>query len=206
MAGTPLKIAVLISGSGTNLQAIIDAIADGSLDAQIVEVVSSRPDAHGLKRASTAGIPTCSLNKELFADPALADEVLASELVRSGADYVVMAGYMRKLGEGVLGSFEDKVINLHPALLPSFKGAHAIQEAFDAGVKVTGITVHFANAEYDKGPIIAQRAVEVQEGDSLDDLEQRIHRAEHELYPEVLRWFAAGKVHITPERKVSVDA
>lgn len=201
----PLKIGVLLSGSGTNLAAIIDAIEDGSLNAEIVVVISSRPEAYGLVRAKEHGIATCSLNKELYADPATANEIIATELVRAGAEYVVMAGYMRKLTDEVLQAFPDKVLNLHPALLPSFMGAHAIEEAFDAGVKVTGITVHFANAEYDKGPIIAQRAVEVCEDDTLESLEARIHEAEHALYPEVLRWLAAGRVTITEDRKVRIS-
>lgn len=201
----PLKIGVLLSGSGTNLAAIIDAIEDGSLNAEIVVVISSRPEAYGLVRAKEHGIATCSLNKELYADPATANEIIATELVRAGVEYVVMAGYMRKLTDEVLQAFPDKVLNLHPALLPSFMGAHAIEEAFDAGVKVTGITVHFANAEYDKGPIIAQRAVEVREDDTLESLEARIHEAEHALYPEVLRWLAAGRVTITEDRKVRIS-
>lgn len=201
----PLKIGVLLSGSGTNLAAIIDAIEDGSLNAEIVVVISSRPEAYGLVRAKEHGIATCSLNKELYADPATANEIIATELVRAGAEYVVMAGYMRKLTDEVLQAFPDKVLNLHPALLPSFMGAHAIEEAFDAGVKVTGITVHFANAEYDKGPIIAQRAVEVREDDTLESLKARIHEAEHALYPEVLRWLAAGRVTITEDRKVRIS-
>lgn len=201
----PLRIGVLLSGSGTNLAAIIDAIEDGSLNAEIVVVISSRPEAYGLVRAKEHGIATCSLNKELYADPATANEIIATELVRAGAEYVVMAGYMRKLTDEVLQAFPDKVLNFHPALLPSFMGAHAIEEAFDAGVKVTGITVHFANAEYDKGPIIAQRAVEVREDDTLESLEARIHEAEHALYPEVLRWLAAGRVTITEDRKVRIS-
>ncbi|MEG0217027.1 MAG: phosphoribosylglycinamide formyltransferase [Raoultibacter sp.] len=201
----PLKIGVLLSGSGTNLQALIDAIAEGSLNAEIVEVIASRPDAYGLKRAQQAGIPTCSLNREVYADPRVANEAIATELTRAGAEYVVMAGYMRMLGEEVLDAFPDKVINLHPALLPSFKGAHAIADAFEAGVKITGITVHFANAEYDKGPIIAQRAIAVREQDSLESLEARIHEAEHDLYPEVLRLLASRRVSIDENRKVRIS-
>ncbi|WP_139653731.1 phosphoribosylglycinamide formyltransferase [Raoultibacter phocaeensis] len=201
-----LKIGVLLSGSGTNLAAIVDAIESGSLDAEVVLVISSRPDAYGLVRAKEHGIPTCSLNKDVYADPAIANEIIAAELKRAGAEYVVMAGYMRKLTDEVLLAFPDRVLNLHPALLPSFKGAHAIEEAFNAGVKVTGVTVHFANAEYDKGPIIAQRAVEVREDDTLESLEARIHEAEHDLYPEVLRWLADGRISITDERKVRISA
>ena len=200
----PLKIGVLISGSGTNLQAIIDAIDAGKVNARIVEVLSSRPDAYGLKRAEAAGIPTCSLNREVYANPSLANEAIAAEMKRAGAEYLFMAGYMRKLGEEVLLSYPDRVVNLHPALLPSFVGAHGIQDAFEAGVKVTGITVHFANAEYDKGPIIAQKAVRVKEGDTLESLEARIHEAEHKLYPKVVGWIADGRVSIDENRRVHI--
>lgn len=200
-----VKLGVLISGSGTNLQAIIDAIAEGSLDAEIRVVISSRPDAYGLVRAKEAGIQTIALSKDVYADPDIANEAIATELVHAGCDYVVMAGYMRMLGEAVLVAFPDRVLNLHPALLPSFKGAHAIRDAYDAGVKVTGVTVHFANAEYDKGPIVAQRAVDIAEDDTLESLEEKIHAVEHELYPEVLRWIAAGRVSVGDDRKVRIS-
>lgn len=199
-----LKIGVLISGSGTNLQAIIDAIKKGSLSAEIVKVISSRPDAYGLTRAQEAGIPTTALNKDVFADPASANALIASEFTQAGAEYVVMAGYMRKISEEVLQAYPDRVINLHPALLPAFKGAHAIEDAFNKGVKVTGVTVHFANAEYDKGPIIAQRAVVVSEEDTLETLEEKIHAVEHVLYPATLSLIADGKVSIGKDRKVHI--
>lgn len=200
----PLNIAVLLSGSGTNLQAIIDAIAAGTLNARIVHVVSSRPDAYGIERAQAAGIPVTVLNREAYADREAADARIVETLQVAGAEYVVMAGYMRMVTPVMLNAFPDRVLNLHPALLPSFKGAHAIQDAFEAGVKVTGVTVHFANEEYDKGPIVAQCAVPVREGDTLDALEERIHGVEHELYPEVLRWIAAGRVSVGEDRKVHV--
>ena len=168
-------------------------------------VISSRPDAYGLVRAKEAGIQTIALSKDVYADPDIANEAIAAELVHAGCDYVVMAGYMRMLGEAVLVAFPDRVLNLHPALLPSFKGAHAIRDAYDAGVKVTGVTVHFANAEYDKGPIVAQRAVDVAEDDTLESLEEKIHAVEHELYPEVLRWIAAGRVSVGDDRKVHLS-
>ncbi len=196
-----LRIGVLISGSGTNLQAIIDAIEAGELDAQIALVLSSRPDAYGLKRAADAGIQTVSLNRDVYADKEAADALIAQTFKQAGAEYLVMAGYMRMVGPIVLGAFEDRVINLHPALLPSFKGAHGISDAFDFGVKVTGVTVHFANAEYDKGPIIAQRAVPVLEDDTLETLEARIHEVEHELYPWVLGHLAAGDIAIDPQTR-----
>lgn len=199
----PLKIGVLLSGSGTNLQAIIDAAAAG-LPVEIVHVVSSRPDAFGIERAHRAGIPVTVLNRDVYADPIEADKRIAETLRYAHAEYVVMAGYMRKVTPVLLDAFPDRVLNLHPALLPSFKGAHAIQDAFDAGVKVTGITVHFANEDYDKGPIVAQRAVEVREDDTHDDLEARIHEVEHVLYPEVLRLVAEGRVTVGEDRKVHI--
>ena len=199
----PLKIGVLLSGSGTNLQAIIDAAAEG-LPVEIVHVVSSRPDAFGIERAHRAGIPVTVLNRDVYADPVEADRRIAETLRYAHAEYVVMAGYMRKVTPVLLDAFPDRVLDLHPALLPSFKGAHAIQDAFDAGVKVTGITVHFANEDYDKGPIVAQRAVEVREDDTHDDLEARIHEVEHVLYPEVLRLVAEGRVTVGEDRKVHI--
>ena len=200
----PLKIGVLLSGSGTNLQAIIDAAANDGLPVDIVQVVSSRPDAHGIERARKAGIPVTVLNRDVYADPEAADARIVEALRAAGAQYVVMAGYMRKVTPVMLDAFPDRVLNLHPALLPSFKGAHAIQEAFDAGVKVTGVTVHFANEDYDKGPIVAQRAVEVREDDTLETLEERIHEVEHELYPQVLRLVAEGRIGVGEDRKVHV--
>lgn len=202
-----LKIGVLISGSGSNLQAIIDRIDQGTLDAEIVLVISSRPDAFGLTRAEKADIPTLALNREVYQDAPAANKRIADALKEAGAEYVIMAGYMRKLTNEVLDAYPDKVVNLHPALLPSFKGAHAIEDAFTFGVKVTGITVHFANEDYDKGPIIAQRAVEIREDDTLESLETRIHEAEHELYPEVISLLAQQRVHIDSEtRTVHIES
>jgi phosphoribosylglycinamide formyltransferase-1 len=200
-----IKLGVLISGSGTNLQALIDAIAAGRLDASIELVVSSRPSAFGLKRAEAAGIQTLTLSKEIYADPMVADEVIATELRRAGVDYVLMAGYMRMVHGPILASFPNRVVNIHPALLPSFKGAHAIQDAFDYGVKVTGVTVHFANSDYDCGPIIAQRPVEVEDGWTVDQLEARIHEVEHQLYPHVAQLLAEGRVHVREDGHVVID-
>lgn len=200
----PLKIGVLISGSGTNLQALIDHIADGTLNAQIVLVVSSRGSAAGLKRAADAGIQTLALSKELYDDPWDADEVIATELKRAGAEYIVMAGYMRKVHAPLLSMWPNRVVNIHPALLPSFQGAHGIQDAYDRGVKVTGVTVHFANAAYDQGPIIAQEPVRVEEGWSVDELETAIHAVEHRLYPHVVELLAEGRVHVNENLTVAI--
>ena len=200
----PLKIGVLLSGSGTNLQAIIDEVRDAALPVDIVKVVSSRPDAYGIERAKQAGIPVVVLNRQIYADPQAADQMIVDELRAAGAEYVVMAGYMRKLTPVVLDAFPDRVLNLHPALLPSFKGAHAIQDAFDAGVKVTGVTVHLANEDYDKGPIVAQEPVRIEEGMTLDELEAAIHAVEHVLYPRVLRQLAEGSIAVGADRKVRI--
>jgi len=198
-----LKIGVLLSGSGTNLQAIIDEAAAG-LPVEIVKVVSSRPDAYGIERAKAAGIPVLVLNRAIYADRDAADQLIVDELKAAGAEYVVMAGYMRMVTPVMLNAFPDRVVNLHPALLPSFKGAHAIDDAFNAGVKVTGVTVHLANEEYDKGPIIAQEPVVVAEGDTLETLEAKIHAVEHVLYPRVLRMIAEGRVSVGEDRKVHI--
>ena len=199
-----IRLGVLISGSGTNLQAIIDAIAAGDLDAEVALVISSRPDAYGIVRAQDAGIPALTLSRDDYVDVMAANQRIADELVAANCDYVVMAGYMRMVLDPILDAFPDRVVNLHPALLPSFKGAHAIQDAFDAGVKVTGVTVHFANAEYDKGPIIAQRAVVVDENDTVDTLEAKIHAVEHVLYPETLQLIAQERVYVGIDRKVHI--
>jgi phosphoribosylglycinamide formyltransferase-1 len=201
-----VKLGVLISGSGTNLQAIVDAVAAGTLDAEVPIVVSSRSDAYGLKRAAAAGIQTYTVDKQLYRDdPLLADSLIAGVLKGHGVDYVAMAGYMRMVREPLLTAFPNRVVNLHPALLPSFQGAHAIQEAWERGVKVTGVTVHFANEEYDRGPIIAQQAVAVDEGMTLEALEARIHEVEHVLYPQTLQLIAEGRVHVTADNRVAID-
>ena len=198
-----LKVGVLLSGSGTNFQAIIDAAAQG-LPVEVVQVVSSRPDAYGITRAQEANIPVLVMNRDKYADPAAADAQIVDVLKAAGAEYVVMAGYMRMVTTVMLDAFPNRVLNLHPALLPSFKGAHAIADAFAAGVKVTGVTVHFANEDYDKGPIVAQEPVRVAEDDTLESLEARIHEVEHELYPRALGWIAAGRVSVDGEGKVHV--
>lgn len=200
----PLPIGVLLSGSGTNLQALIDAIAAGTLNAEIKLVVASRPSAYGLKRAEAAGIQTLTLSKDIYADPIQADEVIAHELLACGCEYVVMAGYMRMVHAPLLAAFPNRVINIHPALLPSFQGAHGIQDAFDRGVKVTGVTVHIANAVYDMGPIIAQRALTVEEEWDIETLEEHIHAIEHVLYPEVVQLLANGRVHVRENLTVEI--
>ncbi len=199
-----IKLGVLISGSGTNLQAIIDRIADGTLDASIELVVSSRADAYGLLRAQAAGIQTLTMDKSFYDEDNTADRIIASEMRYRNVDYILMAGYMRMVHEPLLAAFENRIVNIHPALLPSFKGAHGIQDAYDYGVKVTGVTVHFADNRYDCGPIIAQRALAVQEGWTVDELEAEIHKIEHVLYPEVVGLLAADRVRVRENGTVEI--
>ena len=201
----PIRLGVLISGSGSNLQALIDRIAAGTLDATIELVVSSRPSAYGLKRAEEAGLQTLTLSKELYAEPEAADRIIASALMERKVDYVIMAGYMRKVHAPLLDAFPNRIVNLHPALLPSFKGAHAIQDAFACGVKVTGVTVHFADEHYDCGPIIAQRTLAVEEGWDVAELERHIHEIEHVLYPDTVQLLAEGRVHVRENGTVAID-
>ena len=198
-----MRFGVLISGSGTNLQSIIDACAAGLIVGEVAVVISNREDAYGLERARMAGIPA------IFIDPRACDSAdeynhrVREALELESVECVVMAGYMKLLGAEVLDAWPLRVVNIHPALLPSFAGAHGIGEAFDYGVKITGVTVHFANEVFDQGPIIAQEAVEVLEDDTLETLEARIHDVEHRLYPAALAALADGCVTVSG-RKVRV--
>jgi len=198
MSGT--RFGVLISGSGSNLQAILDACASGAIPGEVSVVISNKADAFGLERALRAGVPAVHIAPADFPDRAGYDHAVLKTLDEHLTDYVVMAGYMKLLGVEVLDAYPMRVLNLHPALLPSFPGAHGISDAFEFGVKVTGVTVHFANEVFDEGPIIAQRAVPIHEGDSVASLEERIHLVEHELYPEVLAAIAEGRVSIEGRR------
>lgn len=194
---TPLRIAVLISGTGSNMVAIAEAIEQGRLNAKIVCVVASNPRAKGIAKAQEMGLDTMVFTPDDYAkSTAEVERTMVRAFRNAEVDYVIMAGYMRKCTATLLLAYPNRVVNLHPALLPAHKGAHAIQDAFEAGDKVTGITIHLANMEYDEGPIIYQREVPVLEGDSLDDLETRIHAAEHEAYPWVIGKLAEDKVHL----------
>ncbi len=199
-----IRTGVLISGSGSNLQAILDRIQQGALDASVELVVSSRADAYGLHRAKAAGIQTLTLSREIYEDPIHADEIIAAELTLHKVDYVIMAGYMRKVHAPLLATFPNRIVNIHPSLLPSFVGAHAIHDAFMYGVKVTGVTVHFANADYDAGPIIAQRPLVVEEAWTEEELEAHIHQIEHELYPHTIQLLAEGRVRVRPDNTVCI--
>ena len=201
----PLKIAILASGSGTNAQAIFDKIAAGILDATVVLVLSNRPQATVLQRALAFGAPVCALDHTSFSDRESFDRAVAAEVQRSGAELVVLAGYMRMLTPAFLQPFAGRVINLHPALLPSFPGVHGGADAQAWGVKITGCTVHFVDEKMDNGAVIAQAAVPALPDEQLDALMQRIHGFEHRLYPQVIQWFAEGRVRVA-DRQIHISS
>ena len=201
MAG--LRFGILISGSGSNLQAILDACDTGAIAGEVAVVISDKRDAYGLERARKAEVAAVHIDPKAFADRVAYDHAVRMALDEHDVDYVVMAGYMKLLGAEVLGAYPMRVVNIHPALLPSFPGAHGIRDAFDHGVKVTGVTVHFADEQFDQGPIIAQSCVPIAEGDTIEELESRIHAVEHVLYPQVLAAIAEGRV-LVEGRKVRV--
>ena len=198
-----MRIGVLISGSGTNLQAIIDASESGALNADVVVVISNHEGARGLVRAKDHGIDAVHIDRGSYASIREYNAAIRDILRDHVVDVVAMAGYMRLLGNEVLDFFPNRVVNLHPALLPSFPGANGIHDAFDYGVKVTGVTVHFANENFDEGPIIAQEPVIIAEDDTVEMLEAKIHEVEHRLFPKVLQWMAEGRIEIVG-RKVRI--
>lgn len=191
-----MKLAVFISGTGTNMVAIHNAIKAVELDATVELIVSSNDHAKGIQYAQNEGLDLLVFTPADYDDPEAVDARIVEALNERDIDYVAMAGYMRKVTPVLLDAYPNRVVNLHPALLPAHRGAHAIQDAFEAGDEVTGITIHFANEEYDKGPIIFQHEVPVLPDDTLDDLETRIHAAEHEYYPQVLQRIAQGEVQV----------
>jgi phosphoribosylglycinamide formyltransferase 1 len=196
-----IKIGVLISGSGSNLQAIIDNCEAGDISADVAVVISNKENAYGLKRAKNHNITGVYLNRKAFSDESAYNAAVLDVFKKHGVDLVVMAGYMRLLGKEVLDAYPNKVMNIHPALLPSFPGAHGIKDALDYGVRVTGVTVHFANEVFDEGPIILQEAVTVMDDDSEDTLAERIHAVEHKIYPRAIKMYCEGRL-IIDGRKV----
>lgn len=189
-----LKLGVLISGSGSNLQSIIDHIEKGTLSAQIKIVVSNNPQAYGLTRAKKHGIPCAILNHQDFSSREDFDRALIGVLQNASVDLIVLAGFMRILTVFFLRTFEQKIINIHPALLPAFPGTHVQQKALDYGVKFSGCTVHFVDEGVDTGPIIIQAVVPVHTNDTADTLAARILKEEHKIYPQAIRYFAEGRI------------
>ncbi len=193
---SPLPIVVLVSGSGTNLQALIDAVH--GKEAQIVGVASSVGGVKALQRAGDAGIETQVFAKGAYGDRAARDEALAGWALERGAKLVVLAGYMELLSNAFLERFPMKVINVHPSLLPSFPGLRAIEQALAYGVKVVGVTVHFVDGGVDSGPVILQRAIELPDVASPDAVLETLRPLEHSLLPEAVRLFARGALRLDP--------
>ena len=190
------RLGVLISGSGTNLQAILDAVRAGTLTTEVAVVVSNIASAKGLDRARAAGVPVAVVDHKAFPDRTSFDAALVELLRANGVNLVVLAGFMRLVTPTLLGAFPNRVVNVHPALLPAFPGIHAQKQALDYGVKVTGCTVHFVDAGTDTGPVIAQATVAVEDTDDEESLRTRILAQEHTLLPKVLQWIADGRVHV----------
>jgi len=203
-----MQIAILISGRGSNLQALIDhfgpAVSNSPIE--IVLVLSNRPDAFGLTRAQRAGIPTKIVDHTAFPDRALFDAAMDREIRAAGAELVVLAGFLRLLTDAFIAGWHNKLVNIHPALLPAFKGLHTHARALDAGVRFHGCTVHVVRPAMDEGPIIGQAVVPVGPDDDENSLALRVLTAEHRLFPAALRLIAEGKVHIEGEKVVIYDA
>ncbi len=201
------RIVVLASGGGTNLQAILDQLHGGEEGIEVVGVGSDKPGAMALERAGRAGVETAVFPAADYADRAERDRALGDWIEGREPDLVVLAGYMQLLSPEFVGRFRNRVINVHPALLPAFPGIDAVQQAIDHGSKITGVTVHFVDEGVDSGPIILQRPVPVAPGRDWDETERAIHATEHALLPETIRMLAAGRVRIDERnpRLVHID-
>jgi len=201
-----LDLGILVSGRGTNLQAVLDAIAGSRLDARVCIVVANRPGAPALTRAALAGAATAVVDHRSFDTRPAFERALVAELRRASASWVLLAGFMRVLGPAFLDAFPGRVLNVHPALCPAFPGRDAQARALAAGVRVTGCTVHVVTEQLDAGPIIAQAVVPVLADDDVDSLSTRILQREHELVVSVLQWLAEGRVRITPAAEPGLRA
>lgn len=195
-----VEIAVLASGSGTNLEAIAGAIDREELPARITLVLSDNPGAYALERARLRGIPSVVLRLEEFPDRRSFDRAVLEAVRRAGVDLVVLAGYMKLVGDEMVEAYRGRIMNIHPALLPSFPGEHGVADALGHGVKVSGVTVHFVDEGLDTGPIIVQEAVPVEEGDDEETLRERIHQAEYRAYPLAIKLFAEGRLRLEGRR------
>ncbi len=197
-----INLGVFASGGGTNFQSIIDNCEAGTIDARVAVLISNREDAGALERAARHDIPALVLpvGKDLSDEFHEADAHHVEILHEHGVDLVCLAGYMRRIGSAVLEAFEHAVLNIHPALLPSFPGVHGQRDAAEYGVKVSGATVHIADKEFDRGPIVIQAAVPVLPGDDEDRLGARILVQEHRIYPQAIQWFAEGRLRVDGRR------
>jgi phosphoribosylglycinamide formyltransferase-1 len=202
----PFRVAVLASGAGTNLQAILDQL-HGRNGIEVVAVGSDQPAAPALERAAAAGIETATFELESYPDREARDRAIADWLSERGVDLIVLAGYMQLLSREFVRRFANRIVNVHPALLPSFPGLDAIGQALEHGVRITGVTVHFVDEGVDTGPIVLQRPVPVPPGGDRETLEAAIHATEHALLPEAIRLIAAGRVRIdeAQPRRVRIE-
>lgn len=191
-----LSLAVLVSGGGSNLQAIIDAIEDGRLDASIKLVLSNKADAYGLTRATNHGLPTAVLQHGDYTSREAFDAAMISTIRDHGADVIILAGFMRILTPGFIREFAPNILNIHPALLPSFAGAHGQRDAAEYGVRISGCTVHFVDEIMDNGPVVIQAAVPALPGEDEGELGARILRYEHRIFPQAIQWLAEGRLSI----------
>jgi phosphoribosylglycinamide formyltransferase 1 len=193
----PVRLAVLLSGGGTNLQALLDAIdADDDFGGGVVVVGADRPDAGGLERARDAGIPTVVRSLHAHPDRRAWEDALRADLEAHAPEAIVLAGFMRILSGRFLAGWPDRVVNTHPSLLPAFRGAHAVRDALEYGVRLTGSTVHLVDEQVDHGPILAQRAVEVRDDDTESSLHDRIKAVEHQLLPACVKLLCHGRFEV----------
>ena len=194
MSAAPLPVAVLVSGFGSNLQALLDAAQQGRLDADFRLVISDRPAAEGLERARRAGVPVLALPPAAHADRRAWNDALHDALQTSGAELVVLAGFMRVLGPELVNAWRGRMLNIHPSLLPLYRGLHTHRRALEAGDRMHGSSIHFVTEELDGGPVILQARVPVLAGDDEQSLARRVQAREHEIYPQVVQWLAAGRL------------
>lgn len=203
---SPLPIVVLISGGGSNLQAIIDRIADGSINAKICAVISNKPDAYGLQRARAANIPTELIDHKQFKNRDNFDAELTRVIKKYNPELIVLAGFMRILSDEFVNSFYGKMINIHPSLLPKYRGLHTHKRALEAKDKEHGMSIHFVTSELDGGPIILQKSVPVLDSDSEVSLAQRVLQQEHMSYPQVIQWFAENRLQLVDNQVIMNNA
>ena len=197
-----MKIGALISGRGSNLQALIDAARNPDYPAEIALVLSNVPGVMGLDRAELGGIPTAVVDHRDFDDRESFEDAVHEKLVAAGVDLVCLAGFMRLVTEGFVRRWWDRLINIHPSLLPAFKGLHVQERAIEAGVRFSGCTIHFVRPDMDSGPIIVQAVVPIHAGDNADTLSAHILTQEHRIYPLAVRLIAEGRVRVVDERVV----
>ncbi len=195
MSNPTFKLVVLISGNGSNLQSIMEHIQAGTLDARIMAVISNRADAFGLHRARAAGIETLTMEAGDYSSASDFDHDLAKTVSRYQSDLIVLAGYMRILGAAFVNRFEGKIVNIHPSLLPKYKGLNTHQRAIDAGDTEHGASVHYVTCKLDDGPIIIQRRVEISPCDTAATLQQKVQQAERRIYPIAIQRIVSGEVH-----------